>query len=287
MSDETFSVLTFNVCQCSFQFFRRTWVQPAGFLEERFALLTHALQETDATFIHVQELMHRDTNRDLRKELARSIASTHPYVAMVGRTAPFGWHQGSGLAIYSKFPLRDVQFTPFKHASWYEKVFVSKGFLTAKADVPGVGTVRLVNIHTISGWNPDSEDNERIRALQQAQLLDTLAQHSFGLEVLAGDFNGGPVVSRKNYQQMVQAGFCDAFISGGGTGDTWDLRNPFNRAGPHGHCPSQRLDQVFVRGRLRATSAEILFQEPIVEVAHGERVPLSDHYGIQVGFRKV
>jgi endonuclease/exonuclease/phosphatase family metal-dependent hydrolase len=285
-----FSILTFNVGQCRFRYFKKKpWVEPAGFLEERFALLPDALLQTNADIICVQELFNYDYRQDLRHVLADKLHRGYRHRACDGPPGKrFSPNQGPGLGIFSKRSLHTHAFIPFDVSNFVEWIFVRKGFQVATFDLPGVGTVRLINVHTASGKDPESAYNEGIRHLQQEQILELLERDPYDVDLLTGDFNHDVDVSHVNYEQIIEAGFTDAFLSAGGTGDSWSVENPFNRFGPHGHCPSQRVDHVFIRerktSRLRPVRAKIVLDESCVRVEHDGRATLSDHYGVQVWF---
>ena len=127
---------------------------------------------------------------------------------------------------------------------------------------------------------------EYIRSLQIRQLLGSLDGTMPTL--LVGDLNAGMETSRVNYNEIIGRGFTDAFLSGGGTGVTWDPDNPLVANSGENHLPPQRIDHVFLdscaRDLLVAEKGRIVMNDACVLLPGGEKIPVSDHYGVLVEF---
>lgn len=145
----------------------------------------------------------------------------------------------------------------------------------------------MIGFHVTSGGlrlHPESPASESVRAQQVEEIL--AAARSEAAIVIAGDLNAGPGVSQVNYDQIIAAGYLDCLAACGKQDQaTWDPLNPLNATGPHRTSPPQRCDHIFVqrsaleKGIVTLAGAETVFREPIVSVP-GQRVTLSDHYGV-------
>lgn len=197
----------------------------------------------------------------------------------------------NALLIVSKFPLASGRFSRFRHAALEERLFTSKGFYKTEISLPGAGTIRLVNFHMTAGGihhHPESPRMEHLRALQIRQLMDSLEGATPTL--LTGDLNAGMESSRANYDAIINHGFTDAFVSCGGTGVTWDPDNPLVANHGENHLPAQCIDHVFLDSSatdmLVAEKGRIVMNDASVSLSNGEKIPVSDHYGVLVHFRK-
>ena len=63
---------------------------------------------------------------------------------------------------------------------------------------------------------------------------------------------------------------------------TWDPRQPLIANGPRRHTVPRRIDHVFLPS---VGGERIVFKKNAVPVEGGGRVPISDHYGVQVQLR--
>jgi endonuclease/exonuclease/phosphatase family metal-dependent hydrolase len=254
-------------------------------LEQRFEAAPRLLRAFDADVIALQEVYDAAD----RRQLLAALGDLYPYAVVPGGRRSL---LGNGLLLLSRFPVRG-RFVSCRSAFIAQRFLWDAGFLVAELTVPSLGAVRLINLHLAAGapfHHPEAAATKQHRSREIAELL-TLARQGGDGALLAGDFNASPEICPENYQEIIDAGYVDAFAACNGAADgtavpTWDAANPLNRVGPHRHSPSQRIDHVFVpRDRLSALSplsARIVLREPAVELPGGGSCTLSDHYGLLV-----
>lgn len=133
-----------------------------------------------------------------------------------------------------------------------------------------------------------------VRAGQIRQVLAAAARPFDGVTTLLGNLNAGPDASDENYQLVLDTGYVDVFAAA--TGDsaaadhlTWDPRQLLITNGPRRHTVPRRTDHVFLPSveeeRIAIEGVRIVFKKNAVPVEGAGRVPVSDHYGVQVQLR--
>lgn len=280
MSPRRFSLLTYNVGLLRVPVAR---FNPIPHVEERLAVLPSEIARADADVVALQEVF---SARD-RDALHAGVRQRYPHI---GHVRPAGLRLDGGQVTLSRFPLR-ARFELFRYAPFSER-FYMKGALVTEVEIPEVGHVTVVNLHATAGGllaMPESPRAEAMRARQFDGVLDAVRSLR-GPLLLTGDFNAGPGVAERNYQQIVAAGFVDVHghLQPDDPSCTWDPRNPLNVGGLHARCPPQRIDHVFVRrddlatGRVRPRGSRIVMREAVVAVGGRHPVTPSDHYGLHV-----
>ncbi|MFT5133754.1 MAG: endonuclease/exonuclease/phosphatase family metal-dependent hydrolase [Gammaproteobacteria bacterium] len=276
-----FKVITFNAAILDVCIFGHSFYRPVDHIEARLQCLAASLLQTDADIIFLQELFHRDKQDSLCGMLKKS----YPFVKGL---APSGWkfRLGNELLTLSRFPLLKGNLHRFAHAPAEELRHTSKGFYHLQAELPGLGTINLINFHMSAGGkhqHPESSAMETLREKQIRQLLDYVEK--LDKTLLAGDLNAGPEASNRNYQQLLSAGYFDLFTDYGAKGITWDPENPLVLRGSEAHLPAQRIDHFFADETLndctQVAGAEIIFTEHCVGISGGH-IPLSDHYALSL-----
>lgn len=276
MSDDELRVLTLNVGLLRVRLLGRTLLEVAH-LDERLRALPPALADTGADVICLQEAFsprHRDV-------LVDGLRNTHPYAALCDGGRRRLTH---GLLVLSRTPLRDVSFTRFTAVQPWQRLLVRPGVLTATVTAPGIGDVRVLDVHATAGGGVGPEA-PRVERLRDRQLLQA-SQLGLGSDVptlLCGDLNTGPQASPANLTRLLQQGWSNPVSAG----TTWDPTNPLNRGGLFDGSPAQRVDHVLLdpvaATRLLVRDARVVLDRPAVEVPGGW-VTVSDHAGVLVSF---
>jgi endonuclease/exonuclease/phosphatase family metal-dependent hydrolase len=254
------------------------------FVEERLVELPTALRNLDADVIALQEV-YRQRHREWIVERLRD---RYPFVAYSRKRHNLGLE--SSLMVLSKTCV-SADLKLFRDAPLDEKLFDNKGWLTCEIEL-GAHRLKLINLHTTAGglWlHPESSRSNRIRAAQIDQFLSA-SDAGPAVTMLAGDFNAGPGVSEENFLQVLEQGFASVYdlLHGQDAKCTWDPLNRLNRESPHKTSPPQRIDHVFMRnsdlssGRVRPFSATICCRDEVVPISGGDRVTVSDHFGLCV-----
>lgn len=277
--------LTYNAGLLKIGLFGKTILEPAPYVEERFRHLAPALLDCGADIIALQEVY----DRRHQEGLSAALSAEYPYQA-VSPTRAFR-PLGSALMLFSKHPIESVEHPRFSHIPFDEQLFVDKGMIIANVRVAGLGTVRLANAHHTSGgalWHPEGWLAKRARRRQYEELFEILNGDRADHRLALGDFNAGPEATTENYLHLLSYGYADAWslCRGQGSRPTWEACNPLNVRGPHCRTSSQRLDHVLLGPSMteavRVAAADVVFNEPQVELPDGRRVTISDHYGLSI-----
>lgn len=109
---------------------------------------------------------------------------------------------GSGLAIFSQFPILDAWFIPFPHRAEFE-LFTNKGVLIADVLLPTGEIVRVINTHLQDVVSIESQEAQDT----QADILRLVIEDSPYRVILIGDLNLTP--DSLNHQIIFQEDIKD------------------------------------------------------------------------------
>lgn len=275
------TILTFNAGLLDINLFGLSFFKPAAYIEKRTEAIAKQLKDSNADIIALQEVYLRKHHRYFIEEL-EEVYPYHAYPEM----QRFNW--GSGLMTFSKFPMIEWNFTPFVELGTVdEKIFTKRGMLNASVKICGSVSINIVNIHLTSGGVFHQMDDKKIeqkRSKQIEEVLRVANETKTEGVIILGDFNLGPRVSTKNYEEVLHYGFkdvydvyCRAHQLPGEV--TWDITNPLivNQFG----VGSNRLDHIMIKKEhWNVLDADVVFKEPIVSIGN-KKVTLSDHYGLE------
>lgn len=259
-------------------------VQFAPYVEERLAELPRQLKKLDVDILALQEV-YRQPHREW---IISGLRDVLPYSLYVRKKRHWGLE--NGLMLLSKTPVSGSLHL-FQAAPMDERFLDSKGFLVANLEMGG-RNLTVINLHTTAGGlrsHPESLKANRLRANQIQQVID-YARNVAGTLVVTGDLNAGLGVSEENFQQFLDADYASIhdLLHPGSDECTWDPQNQLNRASPHKKCPPQRIDHVLIHnadlqsGQLRPLSSVICCCDEVVPVLSGNKVTVSDHFGLLV-----
>ena len=277
-------ILTFNLGLLGFRLPGVCFVPMADHVRHRLKMAPRLLIGADADIIALQEIY----DRRHRRYLVDAVRESYPYAYGVGdRWSMFS----NGLMVLSRHPIVSGRYAPSPGFRLHERAISRKGYLCVEIESPGIGRLRLINVHlTLSGmFFPSVERINDVRRHDEIAHLMRLAA-SADPAILVGDFNCSPDVHGDHYRHITAAGYIDSFVAAGGAGEgfTWDVDNALNRNGPYKNSPSQRIDHIFIPKellpRLSPVSSVVTFDVPTVPIGGAGRVTLSDHYGMMVDF---
>lgn len=190
---------------------------------------------------------------------------------------------GSGLVIFSRYPITDVHFHRFRTAAasrtyWRLEYLGGKGVGMVRVETPS-GSVDVYNTHAVAQYNPDSiDENKPHRAAQMYEITQFVNQHTAENPLIFfGDFNTLP--RHIGYRVMTRLlNTTDSFFAlhPEDPGFTYSTKNPYNDSVEK---QPERIDYVFIRkGRDRV----LIPQEAEVCLQTYEDIAYSDHYGVRV-----
>ena len=268
-------ILTFNTGLTEIRLFGAALYADVPHVAARAAHLADALRRVDADIALLQELVPQR----VKTRLAAALRDLYPHRAGIAEDSRF---YGTGLLTLSRHPIESAACTPFAAQTPEEGLFGPRGMLACVVPTPGLGRVRVVNLHATAGGAYRQKRRRGAPDRRSAQLAEAIAAAEApfdGATVLAGDFNCSPATAPWVGERLGEAGFADA--AAGVSRGTWDPQNPLNRGRASGDA--RRVDHIHVRaGRGRPVAvadARIVLDEPVVPLGEG-RLPLSDHYGL-------
>jgi len=259
--------------------------------DERIQYMPSALLYNPADILAIQECYDEEHFEFLQKYLVH----IYPHHARVESGDFLKFH--NGLILFSRYPILNCQLQPYEKVSRLEYFMATKSSLIVDVDVPFLGIVTFVNVHTTSGGTADPHhhtvDQDREDELRQAVEACTVAANEGKIPIIIGDLNCGPDLSSENFNYLLKRGFRDTYAEAEarntvveGSRYTWDPLNELNVNGPHSHTPLQRMDHIMLsqKGLEKwvVDKFEVLFTEKIVDIKRENKVTLSDHYGVLV-----
>ncbi len=287
MGNPRLKFLTYNAGLFRLKLFGRHLYAPAPFVEERFAELAPAILSCDADIVALQEVY----DAEHQMALSESLGMAYPFQS--SWTERRYGRLGSGLMLFSRYPILDSHGHHFEDMPFDERLFVEKGIMIALIDAGAFGHLAVANCHHTSGgavWDPEGSFTDQTRRRQYRQLFETLKNARTEKRVALGDFNSGPEATGGSYRELVSNGYADAWAlcHGEKSVPTWNPENPLNAGGPHRKYAAQRLDHVLANGSFLDSalpvSARIVFSDPAVSVPGKGKVSISDHCGVAVDF---
>jgi len=183
------------------------WLMPCQEELERYERVDEIakwFETRDEDVIMVQELFTFHS----RIRNAMYAASYCHYVATTSGLS------GSGLAIYSKYPIEEDEFLPWPdYGTNSESMLDSKGVLYAKIR-KGEEYVHVFNLHTTSTTNSGSQSDRDDQFIQTRSLIDQKQINSNELILIGGDFNQNKYAEengQENYENMLGTLHAAAF----------------------------------------------------------------------------
>lgn len=192
------------------------------------------------------------------RKLAQALGLNYVYAPARLKEAGDGTH---GLAVLSRFPLREVEVIPLKQFNL--GVNTRQRIALGVTVEMGKRRLRLYNVHL------DTRINARQRQEQLQPVVDAARRHAVAETVIGGDFNTNPLywllpvlpIFRSNQAKAVDAymkkgGYAAPFSDAGGTMKKWGGR--------------YRVDSIYSRG--------LTVERTAVE----DGVVVSDHFPVWV-----
>jgi len=163
--------------------------------------------------------------------------------------------QNSGLQIFSKYPLVDVEYVSFHQASMHEYMNW-KGAVKAKVEIGDGKSLTVVNVHFDSGSNANirkSQIQDVKQLIQKIPTTDAL--------VVTGDFNICP----RTHDDGSEYSHLTETLS--------PLLDIFPGSEPTFRYGSASYDHMFVNDKLKITNSSILDLQSTGNI-------VSDHFGL-------
>jgi endonuclease/exonuclease/phosphatase family metal-dependent hydrolase len=175
---------------------------------------------------------------------------------------------GGGLAILSRWPLRDTTFDEYPdhpEASFLERL-AGKGWLTTIADTPA-GPLRIINTHLIH----DTSEGRVAHAAQLAVLVEAVRDQTDLPTILCGDLNVRAFrdgETTDGFALLLSAGFTDAALYTNGQREGTRVGWPRD-----GRVARSDPDYVLFRNGATGNLSATAFRQAL----DSEETALSDH----------
>lgn len=241
--------------------------------------------------------------------LTLSLIDMYPYSSREYSGGCTKFH--NGLLFLSKYPVERSELQKLNKVAGIEAALATKSNLIMCVDIPSIGKITLVNMHTTAGGATHPEDpgcdTDREDELRQAIEVCTEVASKEGHVggIIIGDLNCGPEASPANYAYVLDQGFRDVYVEAQEAGNlldgpafSWDPTNYLNEIGPHKDCPGQRCDHVLLTKNTgfdewTAKSAQIIFSEKFIDIGkkmtkggHPVLSTMSDHHALVVELKR-
>ena len=284
-------IASYNTGLTRIRLFGCTLFEFAPHVEFRSKHIYSTIMAVNPDIICLQEVFSR---RHLEL-ISMSLLNTHPH-----RYAPRSLRPklfGSGLALFSKFPILEFNLHWFKSQLFEEAVFAPRSYMTVTVDTGTQGLVEIINCHTTAGGSrhhPESSTADACRQLQIEEMVVFSSERDISVNhsLLVGDLNCGPEASIENYKYLLSKGFTDLVVRAledAPAPITWDPQNSLNAFSPHKTSPPQRIDHIFAKSKSKfsAVDYKAFGIEPKVVVFPENYCTPSDHYGVMVAFKEL
>lgn len=192
-----------------------TWGIPHTFgsqdKEERMAGLGSLLSRSDYDLVLLEELWMRPDHETIKSQLGPGLHMTEydDLNNCQGTIWPWGC---SGLAIISRFPFLEKNFTKFEQQGPFSHMFSDGEYFSGK----GVGRVRVspksgINIDVFVTHTISEDSNYEIREKQADELIGLVENSEADFIILGGDFNASPLMDFDKTYHKVKKVMTDAF----------------------------------------------------------------------------
>lgn len=179
---KTLTVASFNIAFLPNAITKRNGIKTSS---SRCNQIIRAVSEKDPDILLLQEAFRESSTKKLAKKLEN-------YSYKVYQVAPKWFGLNSGLAIFSKYPLSQINFQKHPLLGGACK-WSSKGVLTAKVQLSTNHFARIYTTHFNGGAPEYDEGGETPRNFQMEALQNLIqknrAEEESSLEIVGGDFN--------------------------------------------------------------------------------------------------
>lgn len=266
-------IATFNCALLNLKFFFLNPPPPTAYVNERKQAQLNYFNKAAYDVLLLQEV-YSPADQD---DYIHALSQVYPFYFRSGINSSYLFK--NDLIIFSKFPILESRFFPFKAKTIDEFFLADKGFLKITIQM-SQKKIDLINVHLTSGgvFGPESNFTNRIRAKQIQQILKVL-NPNIGT-IIAGDFNCGLQTSFLNYKQFLEA---DMINLNDQNLITWDPENNLNKNSYHKKSPPQQIDHIIVSNHFHDKKNKLQWsvfgEDFLVKTPFGD-FSMSDHLGV-------
>jgi len=194
-----------------------TWGIPHTFgsldKEERMAAIGSMIADGDYDLVMLEELWMRPDHETIKQAVEGKGLYITKYDDLTtgcdGRVGPWGC---SGLAVVSKFPIVEANFTKFTQQGSFGSMFSDGEYFAGK----GVGRVMVsprenLHVDVLVTHTISEEANSQTRENQADELVEVIKKSPAHFVILGGDFNAAPTSEGDRTYHTVKEVMTDAF----------------------------------------------------------------------------
>ena len=279
-------IVTLNCGLMNINIFGLTVFSNPPYSDKRIKFIPNEIKKINADIVALQECFNINYVRTIIDELKE----VYPYSSAFNTETLT--KLSNGLILLSKYPIKNSKFKEYEVNHPLESMFSTKGYLSSTIDIPNIGLLNLINLHTTSFGDAPEDNNEILtdnKRILNNQLKEILSQIN-SKTIILGDFNCGPNNSTFNYNYLIKnSNLIDVIGSLNEYKNlnlyTWDPKTILTKRGPHSHYPKSRIDHIMIDKNLfnycKISNGKIVFMDEIVLIDNNKST-ISDHYGILV-----
>ena len=280
-------IITFDAGLLDLRIVGRTMYKPTEYIDQRAKLIPQQLLTRNADIIALQEVYEKKHIDFFISKLKKE----YPYYFFKHNSY---FKLNNGLMIFSKFPFVSTKGESQNEKGPIDELFIAdRGLLSAVIKLDNNTNIDIVNLHATSGGTLNKQDSDSINIKRQKQIekaLELAIESNTEFQIIVGDINAGPSISKINYAYLLENDFTDAYgeyskVNNLNAKPTWEGANPLNAMHGYTAADNQRIDHLYLSKQLTNNSQIILveriFDENIFTV-EGKSFPLSGHYGVEL-----
>ena len=267
-------IVTFNCGLMDIKLAGFTIFSNPPFSQKRVKFIPQQLTKINADIIALQECF----NMNYVKYIIDEVKEIYPYSSAFNTETIV--KLSNGLIFLSKYPIVSSFFKQYSYNHQIENMIATKGFLSCTINIPNIGLLNFINLHTTS-----FSDNNIVLNYQLKEILKNVNSKT----ILLGDFNCGPNINTYDYELLVNNyNLIDIIGSLNNYRNlnlyTWDPNTFLSKNGPHSQSSICRIDHIMIHKDLfnycKISNGKIIFTEEIVTIDNNINSTTSDHFGI-------
>jgi endonuclease/exonuclease/phosphatase family metal-dependent hydrolase len=246
--------------------------------EERAQQMATKLAAADYEVLFLQETFHKASRNKLEKGLKEKFPH-HAYP----EKKKFMTFTSSGLAVYSKHPMKVLDEIVFRHAKGSDKL-ARKGAMLVEVELPGGKKAQFVNTH-LQAWNNPEAAEIRLQQLQEIKEVMKRHQKDGVPQFIVGDLNidgNKPIEFQEAIKLLeMEPSKLQGEIQVTNGFDTPCFKNPGGEEG------GEWLDHLFQTGKYEIQSkvvpikGQLKYKDPKSKKLLCDDCLLSDHHAVE------
>jgi endonuclease/exonuclease/phosphatase family metal-dependent hydrolase len=145
-------IITLNCGLMDYGLFGLTIFSNPPYSNKRISFIPNSIKNQNADIVALQECFNIKYTQFIIDELKQ----IYPYYAFYNTKSLT--KLSNGLVFLSKYPIEESQFIEYDFHATLEAMCATKGFLKCSINIPIIGKINFINLHTTSFGNPNKEN---------------------------------------------------------------------------------------------------------------------------------